>query len=270
MAGSVGPAQRHPVAVAQGRRPRRSASITFDEVVETYAEQMRGLRDGGVDLLLIETIFDTLNAKAAIAAAKDVAPDLPIWLSRHHRRSQRPHAVRSDDRGVLDLDRARRSGDRRHQLLARRQRDAPLRRGPRTRRRRSPSPATPTPACPTPSVATTRPPTSPARCSGSSREPDWSTSSADAAARRPNTSGDRGRPCTDRPSADAHASTTGHRRSAGWSRSDHARHRLRDGRRAPERHRLGQVPAPDRVRRLPGRRSTSRSSRCAAARTCST
>ena len=37
--------------------------------------------DGGVDLLLIETIFDTLNAKAAIAAAREVAPELPLWIS---------------------------------------------------------------------------------------------------------------------------------------------------------------------------------------------
>ncbi|MCJ7831880.1 MAG: homocysteine S-methyltransferase family protein, partial [Actinobacteria bacterium] len=55
--------------------------VSFDDVYETYAEQMSALRDGGVDLLLVETIFDTLNAKAAIAAAKDVAPELPIWLS---------------------------------------------------------------------------------------------------------------------------------------------------------------------------------------------
>ncbi len=48
---------------------------------ETYAEQMRALRDGGVDLLLIETVFDTLNAKAAIVAAQDAAPELPLWLS---------------------------------------------------------------------------------------------------------------------------------------------------------------------------------------------
>ncbi len=56
-------------------------TTTFDAVYESYAEQIRGLRDGGADLLLIETIFDTLNAKAAIAAAKDVAPDLPLWIS---------------------------------------------------------------------------------------------------------------------------------------------------------------------------------------------
>jgi len=56
-------------------------SVTFDEVVEAYAEQMLALRDGGVDLLLIETIFDTLNAKAAVAAAKEATPDLPLWIS---------------------------------------------------------------------------------------------------------------------------------------------------------------------------------------------
>ncbi|MGZ8565715.1 MAG: methionine synthase, partial [Actinomycetota bacterium] len=55
--------------------------VTFDQVYESYAEQIRGLRDGGADLLLIETIFDTLNAKAAIAAALDVAPELPRWIS---------------------------------------------------------------------------------------------------------------------------------------------------------------------------------------------
>jgi len=54
---------------------------TFEQIVETYAEQIRGLADGGVDLLLIETIFDTLNAKAAIAAAREVAPQLPLWIS---------------------------------------------------------------------------------------------------------------------------------------------------------------------------------------------
>ena len=41
----------------------------------------QALAEGGVDLLLIETIFDTLNAKAAIAAARDVAPQLPLWIS---------------------------------------------------------------------------------------------------------------------------------------------------------------------------------------------
>jgi 5-methyltetrahydrofolate--homocysteine methyltransferase len=56
-------------------------AVTFDQVREAYAEQISALADGGVDLLLIETIFDTLNAKAAIAAAREVAPQLPLWIS---------------------------------------------------------------------------------------------------------------------------------------------------------------------------------------------
>ena len=56
-------------------------TATFDQVRDAYAEQIGALAEGGVDILLIETVFDTLNAKAAIAAALDVAPDLPRWLS---------------------------------------------------------------------------------------------------------------------------------------------------------------------------------------------
>jgi len=54
---------------------------TFDEVKEAYSEQIAGLVEGGVDLLLLETIFDTLNAKAAIAAARATAPSTPLWIS---------------------------------------------------------------------------------------------------------------------------------------------------------------------------------------------
>jgi 5-methyltetrahydrofolate--homocysteine methyltransferase len=56
-------------------------SVTFEEVRSSYAEQIAALVEGGVDLLLVETIFDTLNGKAAIVAAADVAPELPLWLS---------------------------------------------------------------------------------------------------------------------------------------------------------------------------------------------
>jgi len=80
VAGAVGPLN---VSLSVSPRVDDPAyrAVTFDQVVETYAEQIRALAEGGVDLLLIETIFDTLNAKAAIAAALDVAPDLPLWLS---------------------------------------------------------------------------------------------------------------------------------------------------------------------------------------------
>jgi len=80
VAGSVGPLN---VTLSMSPRVEDPAFRTksFAEVYEAYAEQIRGLKDGGVDLLLIETIFDTLNAKAAIAAALDVAPALPRWIS---------------------------------------------------------------------------------------------------------------------------------------------------------------------------------------------
>src|SRR3989442_15834735 len=54
--------------------------VTFDQLRDGYAVAARGLRDGGVDFLLIETIFDTLNSKAAIAAVKEVAPELPLFI----------------------------------------------------------------------------------------------------------------------------------------------------------------------------------------------
>ncbi|MFN2470652.1 MAG: methionine synthase [Gaiellaceae bacterium] len=80
VAGSIGP-----LNVALSLSPRVDSPAyrthTFDQVRDTYAEQIRGLVEGGVDLLLIETVFDTLNAKAALVAAQEVAPDVPLWLS---------------------------------------------------------------------------------------------------------------------------------------------------------------------------------------------
>ena len=80
VAGSVGPLNVS-LSVSPKVDDPAFRAVTFDQVVETYAEQVRALVEGGADLLLIETIFDTLNAKAAIAAALDVAPDVPRWLS---------------------------------------------------------------------------------------------------------------------------------------------------------------------------------------------
>jgi len=56
-------------------------AVTFEAVRDAYAHQMRALREGGVDFFLIETVFDSLNAKAAIVAALGEAPDVPLWLS---------------------------------------------------------------------------------------------------------------------------------------------------------------------------------------------
>ncbi|CAO5160152.1 cobalamin-dependent methionine synthase [Frankia sp. AiPs1] len=80
VAGSIGPLN---VTLSLSPRVEDPAyrAVTFDQVKASYAEQISALAEGGVDLLLIETIFDTLNAKAAIAAAREVAPQLPLWIS---------------------------------------------------------------------------------------------------------------------------------------------------------------------------------------------
>ncbi|HET6739989.1 MAG TPA: methionine synthase [Kribbella sp.] len=80
VAGSIGPLN---VTLSLSPRVEDPAyrAVTFEQVKDTYAEQIAALAEGGVDLLLIETIFDTLNAKAAVAAAREVAPHLPLWIS---------------------------------------------------------------------------------------------------------------------------------------------------------------------------------------------
>jgi len=69
VAGALGPLNKTLSLSPDVNNPGYRA-LSFDEAVEAYYEQVRGLVDGGVDLLLIETIFDTLNAKAAIFAIK--------------------------------------------------------------------------------------------------------------------------------------------------------------------------------------------------------
>jgi 5-methyltetrahydrofolate--homocysteine methyltransferase len=80
VAGSVGPLN---VTLSLSPKVDDPAyrKVTFNQVKDAYAEQITALAEGGADLLLIETVFDTLNAKAAIKAAQEAAPDLPLWLS---------------------------------------------------------------------------------------------------------------------------------------------------------------------------------------------
>ncbi|MBW3592783.1 MAG: methionine synthase, partial [Actinobacteria bacterium] len=80
VAGSVGPLNQT-LSLSPRVDDPSFRSVTFDHVRDAYAEQIRALRAGGVDLLLLETIFDTLNAKAAIVAAQDEAPEIPLWIS---------------------------------------------------------------------------------------------------------------------------------------------------------------------------------------------
>lgn len=84
VAGSIGPTNRTASISPDVNDPGYRA-VSFDELVSAYAEQINALMDGGVDLLLVETIFDTLNAKAALYAIDSVyetrKTTLPIMIS---------------------------------------------------------------------------------------------------------------------------------------------------------------------------------------------
>jgi 5-methyltetrahydrofolate--homocysteine methyltransferase len=84
VAGALGPTNRTASISPDVTNPGYRA-ITFDQLRQAYGEQARGLIDGGADLLLIETIFDTLNAKAAIYAIQEICEergiDMPLMIS---------------------------------------------------------------------------------------------------------------------------------------------------------------------------------------------
>ncbi|HIP36491.1 MAG TPA: 5-methyltetrahydrofolate--homocysteine methyltransferase [Crocinitomix sp.] len=84
VAGSIGPTNRT-LSISPDVNDPGFRNIEFLELVQAYEEQVRGLIEGGVDLLLVETVFDTLNAKAALFAIENVAKQkgikLPIMVS---------------------------------------------------------------------------------------------------------------------------------------------------------------------------------------------
>jgi 5-methyltetrahydrofolate--homocysteine methyltransferase len=84
VAGSIGPTNKTASLSPHVNDPGYR-SVTFDGLAAAYREQIRGLIDGGVDVLMIETIFDTLNAKAALFAIDDIAREygrrLPVMIS---------------------------------------------------------------------------------------------------------------------------------------------------------------------------------------------
>ncbi|MBJ7880287.1 homocysteine S-methyltransferase family protein [Gelidibacter salicanalis] len=84
VAGSIGPTNKTASLSPDVNRPEYRA-ITFDELRIAYKQQVEALIDGGVDVLLVETIFDTLNAKAALFAIEEVKEerhiDIPIMVS---------------------------------------------------------------------------------------------------------------------------------------------------------------------------------------------
>ena len=168
VAGSVGPLN---VTLSLSPRVEDPAyrAVSFDDVYAAYAEQMKALAEGGVDLLLIETIFDTLNAKAAIAAARDVAGHLPLWISVTivdlSGRTLSGQTVEAFWRSVEHAGPAGGGGE----LLAGRGGDPPAHRGAVPAGRDVHGVPPQRRACRTPSAVTTRRPRRPPGCSASSR-----------------------------------------------------------------------------------------------------
>ncbi len=84
VAGALGP-QPKTASISPDVNDPGARNITFDQLKEAYAEQLHGLLDGGIDIVLLETIFDTLNAKAAIFAIESVFEErgerLPVMIS---------------------------------------------------------------------------------------------------------------------------------------------------------------------------------------------
>jgi len=80
VAGAVGPTNKT-LSLSPNVDDPGYREVDFDTVSDVYVEQIAALVEGGVDFVLIETVFDTLNAKAAIHAARRVDPELPIMVS---------------------------------------------------------------------------------------------------------------------------------------------------------------------------------------------
>ena len=84
VAGAIGPTNRT-LSLSPDVNDPGYRAISFEQLVEAYTEQIRGLQDGGVDILLVETVFDTLNCKAAIYAIHQLSDerdvDIPVMIS---------------------------------------------------------------------------------------------------------------------------------------------------------------------------------------------
>ena len=159
VAGALGPTNRTASISPDVANPGYRA-VTFDDLRSAYGDQARGLIDGGVDLLLVETIFDTLNAKAALYAISELLEergiDIPVMVSgtitdKSGRllSGQMPEAFWNSVRHA-------RPDHHRLQLRARRRGSARPYRRYRPRRRHAGLRLSRMPACPTNSASMTR------------------------------------------------------------------------------------------------------------------
>ena len=152
-------------------------NVSFEELAQTYIEATRGLIDGGADVIMVETIFDTLNAKAALYAIDEEfrrrGARLPIMISGTITDlSGRTLSGQTPEAFYYSLSHARPLVDR-PQLRARCHRNARLCRCAGAGRRSAMSARIRTPACRTHSANTTRRPSRWRQPSANSRKADW-------------------------------------------------------------------------------------------------
>ncbi len=138
VAGALGPTNRTASLSPDVNNPG-FRNVSFEELVAAYSEQTRGLIEGGVDTIMIETIFDTLNAKAAGFAVLETFEELGVDAAgddlRHHYRSLRPQSLGPDADGLLVFHAPSEAVLDRAELLLRRGASATVRGGNRRRRR---------------------------------------------------------------------------------------------------------------------------------------
>ena len=131
VAGSLGPTNRTASLSPDVNNPA-FRGVTFDELVDAYYDQTRGLVDGGADILMPETTFDTLNLKAALFAIEKYFADtgirLPVIASITITDAS-GRTLSGQTVSMLELDLPRSAARRRHQLRPRRKRDAAAHRG---------------------------------------------------------------------------------------------------------------------------------------------
>ena len=107
VAGVLGPTNRTCSISPDVNDPASFRNVSFNDLVEAYTESIDGLIEGGSDIILIETIFDTLNAKAAIYAVETYFEDndirLPVMISGTITDASGRTLVRSNNRSILEL-----------------------------------------------------------------------------------------------------------------------------------------------------------------------
>jgi methionine synthase I (cobalamin-dependent) len=153
VAGALGPTPRT-ASISPDVNDPGARNVSFDQLRDAYREQAEGLLDGGCDLFLVETIFDTLNAKAALFALDELMEEtgerLPVIISGTVTDASGRILSGQTVTRVLALGAPRAAAGGGAELRAGRGADAALHRGAvQGRGRHLRSAATPTPACPT-------------------------------------------------------------------------------------------------------------------------